>query len=144
MKPHEFLQAIDHEKIVAAIAAAEKRTSGEIRVYVSHRDRVDALAFANRRFHKLKMDRTPLRNAVMIFLAPRTHKFAVVGDVAVHAKCGDGFWRSVVVAMEPLLKTGDFTEAIVVGVRNVGEVLAEHFPPLPGDRNDLSNAVVEE
>jgi uncharacterized membrane protein len=144
MKPYEFLQAIDHEKIVAAIAAAEKRTSGEIRVYVSHRDRVDALAFANRRFHKLKMDRTPLRNAVMIFLAPRTHKFAVVGDVAVHAKCGDGFWRSVVVAMEPLLKTGDFTEAIVVGVRNVGEVLAEHFPPLPGDRNDLSNAVVEE
>ena len=144
MKPHHFLQAVDHEKIVAAIAAAEKRTSAPVRVYVSHRKRVDALAFANRRFLKLKMDRTPLRNAVMIFLAPRTHKFAVVGDVAVHAKCGDGFWRSVVAAMEPLLKGGDFTEAIVVGVTNVADVLAEHFPPLSRDRNDLSDAVMEE
>ena len=144
MKPHQFLEAVDHQKIVAAIAAAEKRTSAEIRVYVSHRNRVDALAFANRRFLKLKMDRTPMRNAVMIFLAPRTHKFAVVGDAAVHAKCGDGFWRSVVAAMEPLLKRGDFTEAIVVGVTNVGEVLAEHFPPLSDDRNDRSDAVVEE
>jgi uncharacterized membrane protein len=144
MKPHQFLRAVDHEKIVAAIAAAEKRTSAEIRVYVSHHKRVDALSFANRRFHKLKMDRTPMRNAVMIFLAPRTHKFAVVGDVAVHAKCGDGFWHSVVAAMEPLLKRGDFTQAIVVGVTNVGEVLAEHFPPLSHDRDDLSDAVVEE
>jgi uncharacterized membrane protein len=144
MKPHQFLQAVDHEKIVAAIAAAEKRTSAQIRVYVSHHKRVDALAFANRRFLKLKMDRTPMRNAVMIFLAPKTHKFAVVGDVAVHAKCGDSFWHSVVVALEPLLKRGDFTEAIVVGVTNVGDVLAEHFPPLSHDRNDLSDAVVEE
>jgi len=144
MKPHQFLEAVDHQKTVAAIAAAEKRTSAEIRVYVSRRNRVDALAFANRRFLKLKMDRTPLRNAVMIFMAPRTHKFAVVGDAAVHAKCGDDFWRSVVAAMEPLLKRGDFTEAIVMGVANVGDVLAEHFPPLPDDRNDLSDAVVEE
>ena len=144
MKPHHFLQAVDHEKIVAAIAAAEKRTSAPVRVYVSHRKRVDALDFANRRFLKLKMDRAPMRNAVMIFLAPRTHKFAVVGDVAVHAKCGDDFWRSVVTAMEPLLKRGDFTEAIVVGVTNVGDVLAEHFPPLSDNRNDLSDAVVEE
>jgi uncharacterized membrane protein len=144
MKPHQFLQAVDHEKIVAAIAAAEKRTSAQIRVYVSHHKRVDALAFANRRFLKLKMDRTPMRNAVMIFLAPKTHKFAVVGDVAVHAKCGDGFWRSVVTAMEPLLKRGDFTEAIVVGVTNVGDVLAQHFPQLSRDRSDLSDAVTEE
>jgi uncharacterized membrane protein len=144
MKPHHFLRAVDHERIVAAIAAAEKRTSAQIRVYVSHHKRVDALAFANRRFLKLKMDRTPMRNAVMIFLAPKTHKFAVVGDAAVHAKCGDDFWRSVVAAMEPLLKRGDFTEAIVVGVTNVGQVLAEHFPPLPHDRNNRSDAVVEE
>jgi uncharacterized membrane protein len=144
MKPHHFLKAIDHDKIVSAIAVAERRTSGQIRVYVSHRKRVNALEFANRRFLKLKMDRTPLRNAVIIFLAPRTHKFAVVGDVAVHAKCGDDFWRSVVAAMEPLLKRGDFTEAIVVGVTKVGDVLAEHFPRLSNNQNDLSDAVVEE
>lgn len=144
MKPHQFLKAIDQDKIVSAIAVAERRTSGQIRVYVSHRKRVNALEFANRRFLKLKMDRTPLRNAVIIFLAPRTHKFAVVGDVAVHAKCGDDFWRNVVAAMEPLLKRGDFTEAIVVGVTKVGDVLAEHFPRLSNNQNDLSDAVVEE
>src|ERR1700760_4354651 len=116
MKSHHFLKAVDHGRIVAAIAAGEKQTSGEIRVFVSRRKTEDALHAAGLCFTKLKMDQTPLRNAVLIFVAPVSHRFAVVGDTAVHAKCGDDFWRSVVEGMEPSLKRGDFTEALVHGV----------------------------
>ena len=93
MKSRHFLQAVDHDRIVAAIAAAEKQTSGEIRVYVSKRKRKEVLAYARRRFTKLKMHRLPHRNGVLIFLAPLTHRFAVVGDTEIHTKCGDDFWK---------------------------------------------------
>jgi uncharacterized membrane protein len=144
MKSRHFLQAVDHDRIVAAIAAAEKQTSGQIRVYVSKRKRKDALAYAKRRFTKLKMQRLPHRNGVLIFLAPLTHRFAVVGDTQVHAQCGDEFWKEVIAAMEPLLKEGKFTEAIVQGVQKVGTILAKHFPPQAGDQPNLPDSVIEE
>ena len=144
MKPDHFLKAVDHDRIVSAIVAAEKRTSGEIRVFISRRKTDDALHAAGLCFTKLKMNRTPLRNAVLIFIAPVSHQFAVIGDTAVHAKCGGNFWHEVVEGMEPSLKRGDFTEALVHGVEKVGSLLAAHFPPNPDGRNDLSDAVLEE
>jgi uncharacterized membrane protein len=144
MKPHHFLKAVDHERIVSSIAAAEKRTSGEIRVFISRKRTGDALGAAGHCFAKLKMNRTPLRNAVLIFIAPMSHQFAVVGDIAVHAKCGEDFWHGVVEGMEPSLKRGDFTEALLHGVEKVGSLLAAHFPPNAEGRNSLPDAVVEE
>jgi uncharacterized membrane protein len=144
MKPHHFLKAVDHDRIVTAIAAAEEHTSAEIRVFVSSRKTDDALRAAGRCFAKLKMNETPLRNAVLIFIAPVSHQFAVVGDTGVHAKCGDDFWREVVAGMESSLKRGDFTEALLHGVAKVGSLLAAHFPPDPAGKNDLPDAVVEE
>jgi len=144
MKPHHFLKAVDHDRIVAAIAAAEKRTSGQIRVFISRKKSSNALDAAGLCFTRLKMNLTPMRNAVLIFVAPVSHQFAVVGDTAVHAKCGDDFWRGVVEGMEPALKHGDFTEALLHGVEKVGSLLAAHFPPDAEGRNTLPDAVVEE
>src|ERR1700732_606380 len=137
MKTGHFLNAVDHDKIVAAISAAGKRTSGEIRVFISHRKTNDALKSAGLCFTKLKMNQTPLRNGVLIFVAPVSHQFAVVGDTAVHAKCGDAFWRELGEGMEPALKHGDFTEALLHGVAKVGSLLAAHFPPSTDGRNNL-------
>ena len=144
MKPRELIEKLDDALIVEAIAAAERKTSGEIRVCVSHRRRDDALAAAQRRFQKLGMERTRQRNAVLIFFVPRTRQFAVWGDTGVHARCGDDFWRGIVVEMTPLLKAGRFTDAVVLAVRRMGELLASHFPPEPEDRNELPDKVVEE
>jgi uncharacterized membrane protein len=144
MKPRHFLNAVDHDRIVSAIAAAEKRTSGEIRVFISRLKTDDALHAAGLCFTRLKMDKTRLRNAVLIFIAPVSHRFAVVGDTAVHAKCGDDFWHQVVEGMESSLKHGDFTEALVLGVEKVGSLLAAQFPPDPDEPNKLPDAVVEE
>jgi uncharacterized membrane protein len=141
MKPTQFIDQLDDDQIVAAIVAAERKTSGEIRLYVSHRQREDALAAAKARFEKLGMTRTRHRNAVLIYFAPLTHKFAIWGDVGVDKKCGEEFWREIAARMTPLLKSGRFTEAAVLAVQNVGEVLARHFPREPGDKNELPDDV---
>jgi uncharacterized membrane protein len=142
MKPKEFINHLGDDKIVAAIAEAERKTSGEIRVYVSHRHREDALAAAKARFAKLGMARTRHRNAVLIYFAPLTRKFALWGDVEVHKKCGEEFWREIAAQMAAALKNGRFTEAVVIAVQRVGEVLARHFPREPGDKNELPDGVV--
>ena len=147
MKHHHFVQALDHVKITAAIAAAEAQTSGQIRVFVSHRHVDDPLQAARERFTKLRMEKTALRNAVLIYFAPEARKYAVVGDDGIHQKCeGDEFWKTLVGGvMRPLLKEERYTEAIVAAVEQVGQELAAHFPRMAGEKvNELPDAVEED
>jgi uncharacterized membrane protein len=137
MKPKDLISRLDDRRIVDAIAAAERSTSGEIRVCISQHPQPDALSAARRQFCRLKMERTKRRNGVLIYFVPHTRQFAVWGDVAVHEKGGDDLWREVVTGMTPMLKEGKYTEAVVFSVQRVGEVLARHFPPDPADRNEL-------
>ncbi|MDQ6630688.1 MAG: TPM domain-containing protein [Verrucomicrobiota bacterium] len=144
MKPKEFISQLDEEKIVAAIAVAEKKTSGEIRVYISDKKREDPLAFAQKRFVKLGMTKTRQRNGVLIYLAPAARKFAVVGDSGIHEKCGQTFWHETRDAMTDLLKQQLYTEAIVTAVNKIGVLLARHFPFRPDDKDELPNKIIRD
>ena len=103
MKPAEFISRLDEARIIGAIAEAERKSSGELRVYVSHRKPIDPLAFAQKRFLQLGMTNTRHRNAVLIYLVPHTRQFAIVGDQGIHDKCGDAFWQEVTARMSDLL-----------------------------------------
>jgi uncharacterized membrane protein len=141
MKTSEFLNQLRDDEIVRAITAAERMTSGEIRVFVTRRTVTNALAAALRQFDRLGMSATAGRNGVLLFFAPRSHRFAIVGDEAIHARCGEAFWRAVSNEMEALLKERRFTDAVVAGIRRAGEELAKHFPRRPDDRNELPDRV---
>lgn len=135
--------AIDHARVVAAIQAAERRTSGEIRVLVAKQPADDPVAAAKGHFERLGMTRTAARNGVLIFVAPQSRTFAVIGDLGVHEKCGDAFWGELAAAMEQQFRRGAFTEGLVHGVERAGALLAEHFPRQPDDRNELPDEVEE-
>jgi uncharacterized membrane protein len=141
METKAFLDQLDDQQIVAAIAKSERQTSGQIRVFVSSKEIEDALERAKARFLALGMDKTRDHNAVLIYFAPRSHKFAVVGDTAVHERCGDDFWRRLTAAMSEALKNQQFTEAVILAVERCGALLAEHFPPNPDGTNELPDQV---
>jgi uncharacterized membrane protein len=144
MKAKSFLAEIDHALVVAAIAKVEMKTSGEIRVWVSDWSRPDALAAAKARFLKINMHHTRHRNAVLIFVAPRSRTFAVVGDVGINAKAGEEFWLEVRDVMKAHLQENRYTAAILHAVETAGAHLAEHFPPDAdgGGRNELPNEIL--
>ncbi len=145
MRSKEFLTRLDHDRIVAAIAAAEAKTSGEIRLYIQRGEIAgDPLTVAQRKFHELKMHKTARRNSILIFVAPRAQKFAVVGDEAVHQKCGDEFWRYLVDEMQAHFKKENFTEALIHGIQNAGDLLARFFPRQASAKNELPNTIIEE
>ena len=143
MKTKDLFTKLDHDRITAAIQKVEKHTSGEIRVYVSHRKVSDPRHAAAHQFVKLGMGKTKHRNAVLIFIAPESQNFAILGDTAVHAQCGETFWESVAGAMRELFRQGKFTEGIVHGIDTAGRLLAQHFPADGADHHKLPDSVVE-
>ena len=142
MNERDFLQRLDEARIVKAIADAEDKCSGEVRVYVSHKERHNVMEFAKKRFSELGMTKTRNRNGVLLYIVPRTQQFAVLGDVGIHEKCGDEFWRTIASGMSGRMKAGQFTEAIVEAIAAIGNALARHFPPDGDNPNELPNRIV--
>ena len=132
---------IDDARVVAAIRDAEQRTAGEVRVLVSAQAAEEPIAAAKKHFERLGMTRTAARNGVLIFVALPSHTFAVIGDTAIHEKCGDAFWRDLAAAMSEHFKRGEFTEGLVLAIRRAGELLQTHFPRSPDDRNELPDTI---
>jgi uncharacterized membrane protein len=144
MRSKDFLNQLDHQQIVAAIAASEAKTSGEIRVFVRRGELADdPLIVAQQEFSKLGMERTAERNGILILVAPRAQKFAVVGDEGVHVKCGAEFWEKLVAIMGEHFKRAAFTDALVEAIESAGTLLAAHFPRRRQDRNELPDEIIE-
>jgi uncharacterized membrane protein len=129
MQTRDFLGRLDNARIVAAIRDAEAGTRAEIRVHVTDKAVTDAEQAAERQFETLGMTATAERNGVLIFVAPQSQAFAVVGDKGIHEKSGgQEFWAHVAAAMQEDFRAGRFTDGIVKGVAEAGEALARHFP----------------
>jgi uncharacterized membrane protein len=145
MRTKEFLSQLDHPRIVAAIAAAEAKTSGEIRVYIQRGElNGEALALAQEKFLEFGMDKTAQRNAVLILVAPRAQKFAVIGDEGVHQKCGAEFWDRLVADMRGHFQRAAFTDALVLAIEETGKLLERYFPrSAAADVNELPDDVIE-
>ncbi len=141
MQTGAFLTQLDDRKIVAAIADAERKSSGEIRVYVSEKEVDDALREAKLQFLRLNMEKTRARNGVLIYIAPRSQNFAIAGDVGVDRQCGQAFWAEIASEMEARLKREQYMDAVLWAIDRVGALLAAHFPRLPDDRNELPDDV---
>jgi len=144
MNTTAFINQLDDAAIVAEIAKAEAGTSGEIRVFVSPRHVEDPVARAEKRFEKLGMTSTRHRNGVLLYFAPVSRKFAIVGDRGIHEICGPAFWEELVAEIRPVLHAGHFTDAVTHAVRQAGKLLARHFPAEPEDRDELPNAISRE
>src|SRR4026209_544048 len=94
-KKIEFFTVDEKQRIIAALREAEKRTSGEVRVFVESRCRsVDAIDRAAEIFFQLKMDMTEKRNAVLVYVAMKDRQYAVFGDEGIHKAVGAEFWNT--------------------------------------------------
>jgi uncharacterized membrane protein len=143
-KHKEFFTAEEKQSIIEAIRSSEKRTSGEIRVFVESRCRfVDAIDRAAELFFRLKMERTDDRNAVLIYVAMKDQQLAVFGDENIHKKVGHEFWNATVKKMLADFDKQNIANGIRQCVTDVGESLHFHFPyDNDTDKNELPDDIV--
>lgn len=132
---------IEEEQIRKAIETAEKNTSGEIRVSAEKHCEGDALDRAANYFYKIGMDKTALRNGVLIYIATADRKFAIIGDKGINKAVPDDFWDATKELMLDYFKAGDLIKGLTTGIMMAGEKLQQFFPYLEGDKNELSDDI---
>jgi uncharacterized membrane protein len=137
----KFFSEADEQKVIAAIQAAEKNTSGEIRVHLEPKCDGHPYERALEVFGKLAMHKTAQRNGVLFYLAIEEHKFTVFGDKGINEQVPYGFWDDVKNLMQAQFKAGAFAEGLAQGILKAGEQLKAHFPYRSGDRNELSDEI---
>ena len=92
-------------------------------------------------FQKLGMENTENRNGVLIYLAVKNRKFAIIGDKAIHEVVTENFWDSVRNKMLNHFRENRFTEGLIEAISETGTKLKKHFPHLPDDKNELSDDI---
>ncbi len=136
-----FFTKDEQQLLVNAIAAAELKTSGEIRLHIANFCYGSEIKCAEKVFVKLKMHQTKERNGVLIYIAALSKKIAVVGDEGIHQKLGDQFWQSVVDKLLGQFKENKKAIALADCILECGEQLGKYFPRSENDTNELSNAI---
>lgn len=140
-KVEDFLTAAEEQQIVEAIGVAEKNTSGEIRVHIEKETSIAAIDRAVEVFQHLNMEKTAERNGVIIYVAVKSHQFAIYGDKGINDKVSSDFWNCTKDIMMKHFRNGDFKQGLIEGILNAGEQLKKHFPYQDGDTNELSNEI---
>ena len=142
MHRRKLLGRLDTQKIREAIQAAEKKTSGEIRVSISSFFYGRIRPAAEKAFRRMGMTKTRQKNGILFFVVPSRRRFVVLGDEGIHVKVGQEFWERIASAMSERFRKGEFTEGLIQGIEEVGEHLAAHFPYDPlTDVNELPDEV---
>ena len=90
------------------------------------------------------MTRTAARNGVLIYIAPKLRRFRILGDLGIHEKCGDEFWKETAAGMEERFRRGEFTEGVVEGIEKAETLPRLHFPRSTSDVNELPDEVTED
>jgi len=115
--------------IVHAIEAAEAGTTGEIQVHLTKRwVEKDAFSRAQKLFHQFGMTRTTNRNAVLLYVNFRKHKFAIIGDEGIHKVVGQHYWEELAKHLQQDLRSTHAENAIAMAVMTIGQTLKKYFP----------------
>lgn len=130
----------DH-RIVKAIKQAEKNTSGEIKVHIENHCRGNVEERSLVVFDKLKLNETQLRNGVLIYLAVKDHKFAILGDEGIDKVVEDSFWNDVKDLMQSRFKENRFADGLEEGIMRCGEKLKNFFPYQSDDTNEIPDNI---
>ena len=125
----------EQQRIRAAIADAEKNTTGQVRVCIEKKCIEPVLDRAAKYFHLLDMHKTRLRNGVLIYVSTVDRKFAIIGDVGINKAAPVTFWDDTRNNMLQHIKYGNLVEGIVAGLEIVGNSLKKYFPQDVDDVN---------
>lgn len=137
----DFIPKDDQTRITEAITMAEKRTSGEICVHVTPKCRGDVMEAAEKKFNKLGLYKTERRNGVLIYVAYKSKKFAILGDKGINEVVPDDYWHDEKETLGKYLSQGKPADGLCEVVSQIGDALAAYFPPVDDDVDELSNEV---
>ena len=137
----QILNNEEDHRVVEAIRQAELNTSGEIKVHIENHCRGDVEERSLFVFNRLKLNETKLRNGVLIYLAVKDRKFAILGDEGINNVVESDFWNDIRNLMADAFKEGRFADGLEQGIMRCGEKLKTYFPYQTDDTNEISDEI---
>ena len=139
--PDALLQEIEQE-----IATLEKATSGEIVFAIDHSlsivevlRKCTARERAIQKFSSLRIWDTEHNNGALLYLLLADREIEIVVDRGIARLVPATRWQEICTGIEQHLRSGNFREGILGGLREIGAELARCFPPDGSSRNELPN-----
>ena len=140
--PLEDIIPVEGQRLIAqAITEAERKTSGEICVHVTPHCLGETMPQAEAVFNAKRLYLTRCRNAVLIYIADKDRKLAILGDEGINRQVADDFWDDVVDVLTHHLKRHSPVKGVCAAVTMIGDKLQELFPADRENINELSNEV---
>jgi len=133
----DFFSTQEKDDIKQAIMNAELDTSGEIRVHIENTFTGEVLDRAAFIFKQLGMNKTELRNGVLIYLAVKNRRFAIIGDSGIHKVVPENYWNDIKANMLNQFRENHFTDGLIEAITSTGIQLKKHFPRQRDDVNEL-------
>jgi len=87
--------------------------------------------------------RTHGRTGILIYLSMAEHRAEIVADRPIAEKVDAQVWGEAMGDMLAEIGEGRVAEGMAAGVRDVGFVLAQHFPRADDDVNELPDRLIE-
>ena len=137
----DFFSKQEKEDIQQAIMNAELDTSGEIRVHIENTFTGDVMDRAAFIFKQLGMNKTELRNGVLIYLAVKNRRFAIIGDSGIHKVVPENYWNDIKARMLNHFRENRFTDGLIDAINSTGMHLKMHFPHQRNDVNELPDEI---
>jgi uncharacterized membrane protein len=144
---YNILTDDDLLRISNKIKEKEKETSGEICLSIKEKKdfldrRKDIRELAEKEFNRLGVYKTEERTGILIFILLKEREFYILADQGINPKVEKDTWNRVKDEMGSDFSKGEFSGGLLKCIDTVGNILKQHFPIKPGDRNELANKII--
>ena len=82
------------------------------------------------------------RTGVLLFVSVAERYAEIVADKAIDERVAPGTWRAIIDELTGAIGRGQATDGFVNAITAIGDVLAAHFPPGSGPRDELPNHLI--
>lgn len=137
------------KEIEALITESEKKHRGEIRFAVEAGldpgpvwKNVSARERAIDVFSMLRIWDTEENTGVLIYLLLADRDIEIIADRGINKVTGSDLWEEICQEMEQMFRDGRFPDGVKTGIERITGILAEKFPHIGEDENELPNQPV--
>jgi putative membrane protein len=99
---------------------------------------------AVRAFYEKGLYKTKQNTGVLFFLSLLERKMWVLADKGIYEKIDQETLNRFASTVSEGIKEGRACDALCDAMKEAGELLAKHFPIMPGDTDELSNKIITE
>ena len=93
-------------------------------------------------FYKLKMNETKYRTGVLIYMACKDRKIAILGDAGINQKVAINFWDEVINTCLEEFKKEKYFDGLIYVLDEVAQILQRNFPSDSASNfNEISNDI---